>query len=254
MAAPAEKLVPVHDDVQFKYNTSYVALGGGLALGGSGGGGKGGAAAAPPSVWEERPQTAEPAKLPPPLEDLDDFISLEDAAPAAQVGDPPRATDENRLAAALPRNARSCLCRSLTMVFKACTIARPHRCRRQHVPVQAGAAEPAAAAGEVQAAAAGGGVGNLLDDYVSLGILEDPAAAASKKAAAAARSQRPELLERVPWMAAFKGIRSPLLRLHQGGCEGRQSGQLTNGPGGCQLAPVDACSAPAVAQCNAPRI
>ncbi|KAI7844721.1 hypothetical protein COHA_001808 [Chlorella ohadii] len=163
MAAPAEKLVPVHDDVQFKYSTSYVALGGGLALGGSGGGGKGGAAAAPPSVWEERPQTAEPAKLPPPLEDLDDFISLEDAAPAAQ----------------------------------------------------AGAAEPAAAAGEVQAAAAGGGVGNLLDDYVSLGILEDPAAAASKKAAAAARSQRPELLERVPWMAAFKGIRSPLLRLHQ---------------------------------------
>lgn len=56
----------------------------------------------------------------------------------------------------------------------------------------------------------------MLDDYVSLGILEDPVAAASKKAAAASRSQRPELLERVPWMAALKGIRSPLLRLHQG--------------------------------------
>ena len=90
MAAPAEKLVPVHDEpgaVQFKYNTSYVALGGGLALGGGGGGGANGAAAAEPlSVWEERPQAAEPAKLPPPLEDLDDFISLEEAAPAAQVG------------------------------------------------------------------------------------------------------------------------------------------------------------------------
>lgn len=61
-------------------------------------------------------------------------------------------------------------------------------------------------------------MGGLLDDYVSLGILADPAAAAGKKAAAAtARSQRPELLQRVPWMPALKGIRSPLLRLHQGG-------------------------------------
>ncbi len=103
MAAPAEKLHNEPGAVQFIYNTSYVALGGGLALGGSGGGGNGAAAAAPPPVWEERPQTAEPAKLPPPLEDLDDFISLEDAAPAAQVSDPPCATDSNRLAAALPR-------------------------------------------------------------------------------------------------------------------------------------------------------
>ena len=93
MAAPAAKLVPVHDEpgaVQFQYNTSYVALGGGLSLGGGGGGGGSsggsGAAAELLSVWEERPQEAEPAKLPPPLEDLDDFISLEDAAPSAQVG------------------------------------------------------------------------------------------------------------------------------------------------------------------------
>ncbi|PRW59743.1 non-canonical poly(A) RNA polymerase PAPD5 [Chlorella sorokiniana] len=162
MAAPAEKLVPVHDEpgaVQFKYTTSYVALGGGLALGGSGGGGNGAAAAAaePLSVWEERPQAAEPAKQAPPLEDLEDFISLEEAAPVAQAGTAARGAD----------------------------------------------------------AAAGGGVGNLLDDYVLLGILEDPAAAATKKAAAAARSQRPELLQRVPWMAALKGIRSPLLRVHQ---------------------------------------
>lgn len=64
---------------------------------------------------------------------------------------------------------------------------------------------------------------------MSLGILDDPAAAASKKAAAAARSQRSELLQRVPWMAALKGIRSPLLRLHQGACW-----RVVDGPeGGC---------------------
>jgi hypothetical protein len=61
--------------------------------------------------------------------------------------------------------------------------------------------------------------GSLLDDYVALRILEDPAAAAAKKvaaAAAAASSSRPEELKVVPWLGSLKGIRSPLMRLHQG--------------------------------------
>lgn len=83
-------------------------------------------------------------------------------------------------------------------------------------PAQRGEQPPAAAA-----AAGGGGSGGvadaLLGDYVALGILDDPAAAAAEKAAATVRqSARPELLPSVPWMAALKGIRSPLLRLHQG--------------------------------------
>ncbi len=56
----------------------------------------------------------------------------------------------------------------------------------------------------------------LLGDYVSLGILEDPSAAAKKEAVTARQSVRPELLTAVPWAASLKGIRSPLLRLHQG--------------------------------------
>lgn len=221
MAAPAEKLVPVHDEpgaVQFKYNTSYVALGGGLALGG-GSGANGAAAAEPPSVWEERPQAAEPAKLPPPLEDLDDFISLEEAAPAAQVGGwrglaagwLRRAGQQgSSRVRRWPAAAHGLCCAHSTFT------PLPHLQAVKTEPA-AGTAAAAGAAGTAEAAA-GGCVGNLLDDYVSLGILEDPAAAASKKAAAVARSQRPELLQRVPWMAALKGIRSPLLRLHQGGC------------------------------------
>lgn len=61
-------------------------------------------------------------------------------------------------------------------------------------------------------------MGSLLDDYVSLGILDNPAAAGAAAAGAPkpAGSTRPQPLKRVPWMAALKGIRSPLLRLHQG--------------------------------------
>lgn len=80
------------------------------------------------------------------------------------------------------------------------------------VHAQQGEQPPAAAA------AGGGGVTDaLLGDYVSLGILEDPAAAAAKaEATAARRSARPELLTAVPWAGVLKGVRSPLLRLHQG--------------------------------------
>ncbi|KAI3436347.1 hypothetical protein D9Q98_002400 [Chlorella vulgaris] len=67
-----------------------------------------------------------------------------------------------------------------------------------------------------QPAGAPGVVGSLLDDYVLQGILDDPAKVKAAAAAkAAARSSRPELLKRVPWLASLNGIRSPLLRLHQ---------------------------------------
>lgn len=82
-------------------------------------------------------------------------------------------------------------------------------------------APPAAAAAAVAAVqqrpSSAGAVGSLLDDYVSLGILDNPAAAGAAAAGAPkpAGSTRPQPLKRVPWMAALKGIRSPLLRLHQ---------------------------------------
>lgn len=67
----------------------------------------------------------------------------------------------------------------------------------------------------------GGMTDALLSDYVSLGLLGEPAAAAAAAPApekpARGGSSRPEPLERVPWLASLKGIRSPLLRLHQGG-------------------------------------
>ena len=74
----------MHDEpgaVQFKYNTSYVALGGGLGLGGGGA-----AAAQPPARQQQRPQAVEPARLPPPLEELEEFISLEARAPQVGAG------------------------------------------------------------------------------------------------------------------------------------------------------------------------
>lgn len=69
----------------------------------------------------------------------------------------------------------------------------------------------------------------LLSDYVSLGIIEDAAAVAPASAAAAkpasSGGKRPEPLKRVPWLASLKGIRSPLLRLHEGeAITGQQSG------------------------------
>lgn len=105
---------------------------------------------------------------------------------------------------------------------------RPPRLQdvQQPAAAPADAQAAAAAAAGAGAAAAGGVAGALLSDYISLGILEDPSAAAAAAAAkaAAARagshggggSSRPDVLERVPWLGALKGIRSPLLRLHQG--------------------------------------
>lgn len=55
---------------------------------------------------------------------------------------------------------------------------------------------------------------DLLGEFIPLG---EAAAAVAKPAAATDAGQRPELLKRVPWLKALKGIRSPLLRLHQGG-------------------------------------
>lgn len=66
-------LTPVHQEpgaVQFQYSKAYGALGGGLDLGNS-------AAAPQPLLTADRPQSAEPARLPPALEEVEDFISLE---------------------------------------------------------------------------------------------------------------------------------------------------------------------------------
>jgi hypothetical protein len=205
-AAPVQ-LVPVHDEpgaVKFQY-TSFGAIGGGFVLGGGGGGGS--AAAAPLlAVAVERQQLAAPAaaQQAPALEEyLEDFISLAPPAPAAEpkVRRPCARGETPGVQAVLPAsNASSRLCCHTDWLPNCCSLLlQPQR------------PEPN-----------GGMAGSLLDDYVALGILEDPAAAAAKKvaaaaaAAAASSSSRPEELKVVPWLGALKGIRSPLMRLHQG--------------------------------------
>lgn len=161
-APPAEALVPVHTDVQFKYTTSFAALGGSGSIAAPRGGGGGGGAGL--AGTQDRGTQKDVAQRPALEEILDDFISfdapIEEAAPMEQQ-------------------------------------------------------PPAAAAAAVAAASRMGSA--LLDDYVALGLIADPAAAAAAdaKAATPCASSRPEQLKAVPWVGSLKGIRSPLLRLHQ---------------------------------------
>ena len=80
---------------------------------------------------------------------------------------------------------------------------------------------PQAAVPNGDAAAAAHAPDHLLDDFIPVG----PAAGAAAAAAAAPEQGRPPLLTGVPWLRSLKGIRSPLMRLHQGGREWLAGGQ-----------------------------
>lgn len=56
---------------------------------------------------------------------------------------------------------------------------------------------------------------DLLSDYVTMGLLADPAAAGEAAAADSDGDGPPPELPRAPWLSALRGISSPMLRLHQ---------------------------------------
>ncbi len=60
---------------------------------------------------------------------------------------------------------------------------------------------------------------NYLEDFIDLGTTQEVVPTATTSAAGPDPSTAP--LKRVPWLSALKGIRSPLLRLHQGALCGR---------------------------------